>query len=69
MAHGSPTIHKCDDCKQYGMMPRFGSHRMKYLCPCGKKTTPTTRLEGEQLQYDWIGWWSALDFRRLTPKQ
>lgn len=62
MAHGHPTIHKCDDCKQYGRMPRFGSHDMKYLCPCGNKTTQCTQEEGDELDYEWIGWWSSLDF-------
>ena len=59
MAHGNSSIHKCDDCKVYGMMPRFGSYDMKYLCDCKKETKPSSKEEGNQIGYKWIGWFGS----------
>lgn len=58
MAHGSASIHKCDKCKTYGMMPRFGSKGMKYICTeCDKKTKKSSKEDGKLLEYTWIGWY------------
>lgn len=59
MAHGSPTIQKCTICKTYGMMPRFGSYNMKYKCSCERDTHPSTKEEGKELNYTWIGWFGS----------
>ena len=53
MAHGSPSIHKCDKCKVYGRMARFNSHRK---CKKGHNTETANEDECEKKNYKWIGW-------------
>lgn len=55
--HGNPSTRKCDICKVYGMMPRFGT----YKCSKGHKTTVTKPKSKIFINYDiigykWIGW-------------
>lgn len=54
MAHGSPSMHKCDICKTVGRMPRFGS----YKCSKGHETTSISQEELTTTDYKWIGWYN-----------